>query len=72
MPLLIQHILVLSLVAACVAYVGWQALRALRGTRSKIGSCCAIGCREAHPTGAGKRATERIVFIPVESLARRK
>src|SRR4030095_11611468 len=67
MPLWLQHLLVLTLVAACVLGVLWQAIRTLRGAR-RLGSCCARGCGSAEaqppahvprpsapPRGAGRR-----------------
>jgi hypothetical protein len=76
MPLIIQNLLVLLLVAACVAWVGRQAFQSLRGRRSKLGSCCAKGCTttapEAKPTEQQSPAAPRIAFIPLEQLARRK
>jgi len=35
MPLPIQHLVVLTLVAACLGYVGWQAARTLYGKKSR-------------------------------------
>lgn len=73
MPLWFQHLLVMLLVSACVAYAIWGAVRTLVGKRSHLGSCCARGC------GAGqtdaKRSdklqaaqTQRVVFLPAELL----
>jgi len=69
MPILMQHLLVLALVVACVGYVGWQAARSLYGKRSRLGSCCAKGCASAKPVSA---TTERIHFLPVEMLRRKR
>ena len=67
MPLWLQHLLVLTLVAACVAYVAWQAVRTLRKGTGRLGACCSKGC------DAGKAAQgPRTVFIPVESIGRRR
>jgi hypothetical protein len=66
---LAQNILVLSLVAFCVLVVARQAFRSLNGKPSKLGSCCAKGCQPPTPTSP---KSERIVFLPVEMLGRRK
>jgi len=75
MPLIVQNLLVVLLVAACVAWVGRQAFQSLRGRRSKLGSCCAKGCAAtappAKPTETPSLAP-RIQFIPLEQLSRRK
>jgi hypothetical protein len=70
MPLWLQHVLVLTLVAGCVGYVAWQAVRALRGRGGKIGSCCAKGCNPA-AASAPTKSGERIVFLPESALTRR-
>jgi hypothetical protein len=69
MPLWTQHLLVLALVAFAAFVVIRQAVGTLRLRHGKIGSCCAKGCG-ATPSKA--RSAERIVFLPVESLTRRK
>ena len=70
MPLWIQNILVIALVAACVVAVGRQLVGTLRLKRgAKLGSCCAKGC-ESQPTPSA--STERVVFIPSSSLRVRK
>ena len=75
MPLWLQHLLVLLIVAGCVSWVVWQGVRTLFGRRSKLGSCCAKGCSPAQDQDAKsqqKRPSERIAFIPVEMLTRRR
>jgi hypothetical protein len=69
MPLLVQHLVVLTLVAACLGYVGWQAARTLYGKKSRLGSCCAKGCATTKSTVP---APNRIVFLPVEMLRRKR
>ncbi|HSI33866.1 MAG: hypothetical protein ACAI43_27645 [Phycisphaerae bacterium] len=73
MPLWLQHTLVLTLVAACCAYVVLGAWRTLAGRRSKLGNCCSKGCggnaQNEPTTGTGNR---RIVFLPVEMLRKRR
>jgi hypothetical protein len=75
MPLWTQHLLVLLIVAACVAYVGRQMVRTFRLKKSKLGACCAKGCDavgSAKPQAEGAKAPpERIVFMPVEMLRKR-
>jgi hypothetical protein len=64
---LLQNILALSLVAICLAYVGWQGYRALLGKRSRIGSCCAKGCADP-----AKSSTGQVAFLPVDMLSRNR
>ena len=69
MPLWLQHLLVLTLVAGCLGYVGWQTLRALRGRSGKVGSCCDAGCSPSQKEGdAPKRSAGGVVFLPADSL----
>jgi hypothetical protein len=73
MPLWLQHLLVIMIVAGCVGVVALQAVRALRGRKAKLGSCCAKGCDvdgSAKPQAADTPA-ERVVFMPVEMLKKR-
>lgn len=72
MSLLLQHILALSIVALCVGYAGWQGVRAIRGKRSRVGSCCATGCEKAGPSTDAAPAGPRIVYLPVSMLSRRR
>ena len=68
----LQHLLVLALVAVCVGVIAFQAVSSLRGKRSKLGSCCAKGCQPAEQKPAASQKAERIVFLPVEMLGKRK
>lgn len=76
MPLWIQHLLVLALVAGAAFVIARQAVATLRAGKGGFGSCCAKGCqsqsqpRPHQPPGAP--APERVVFLPVESLGRRR
>ncbi len=77
LPLWLQHALVLTLAAACLAYVGWQTIRTLRGRGGKVGSCCDKGCSEAPtrpaPTkSSGESSSDRIVFFPADLLVQKK
>jgi hypothetical protein len=68
MPLWLQTIFVLLILATAIAFVARQFCSALAGRRSKIGSCCAKGCGDAtSPTPKPQTA-----FIPSELLIRRK
>ena len=71
MAVWLQHLLVIALVATCLAVVGRQLVSTFRfGKGSRLGSCCAKGCE----TEASRRSkpVERIVFIPSDSLVRRR
>jgi hypothetical protein len=70
MPSWLQHLLVLALVAFALFVVVRQAIGTLRLKGGKVGSCCAKGC--APDPSAQKHLGERIVFLPAESLTRRK
>jgi hypothetical protein len=69
MPLWLQHLLVLSLVAVCLGYTSWQGLRSLVGKKSRLGSCCAKGCAANKPA---ETTTEKIHFLPVEMLRKKR
>lgn len=74
MPLWLQHLLVLLLVAACAAFVARQMVRTFRMKKSKLGACCAKGCDAAEPANARgdvKPAAERVIFFPAEMLRKR-
>jgi hypothetical protein len=70
MPLWAQHLLVLLAVCGAAAFVLRQGYRTLMGRRSKLGSCCDKGCGTTPPEPS-KQPTQRIVFLPVESLTSR-
>ena len=73
MPIWLQHTLVLLAVAAAAVVIVRQAIGTLRAGKGGFGSCCAKGCAAQAPPGAKKdRPGERIVFLPVESLQRRR
>ena len=69
MPMWLQHLVVLTLVAACLAYTTFQGVRSLRGKKSRLGSCCAKGCAANKPAVA---TSEKIHFLPVEMLRKRR
>ncbi len=69
MTLWLQHLLVLAIALVCATVMTWQIVQSLRGKKSRVGSCCAKGCASQaieNPRG------ERVVFLPVEMLGRRK
>lgn len=68
MPPLLQHIVALTLVAACVGYIGWQVVKTLRGKRSGVGNCCSKGCGQSTPT----ESRDRIIYVPVGQLKPRR
>jgi len=78
MPLWLQHLLVLLLVAACLIFVARQMVRTFRLKKSKLGACCAKGCdagTDAAPAAATQQPgarPERVVFMPVEMLTASK
>ena len=65
----IQHLLVLAIVLACVAVVAVGTARTLWGRRSQLGKCCSKGCASETTS---KPATERVVFVPSDSLRLRR
>jgi hypothetical protein len=72
MPIWLQQYLVLAAVAGAAIYVMRQAVATLRAGKGGFGSCCAKGC-QSQPHAAQKTpSTDRVVFLPVESLSRRR
>ena len=70
----LQHTIVLLAVVGSAAAVLRQAFASLRGRKGRIGSCCDKGCGSA-PESSSKPAqppANRIVFLPVEMLTRRR
>ena len=70
MPLWLQHTLVLTLVATCLAYALYQGLRTLFGKQSRLGNCCAKGCPT--PPAQPNPTSQRIVFLPSDMLRKRR
>jgi hypothetical protein len=73
MPIWVQHLLVLLIVAACLGFVVRQTVRTFKLKKSKLGACCAKGCDaagSAKPQAEGDRPA-RVVFMPVEMLRKR-
>ena len=69
MTLWLQNIFVFAVVGACACAVFWQGARTLYGKKSKLGSCCSRGCAEEKPE---KVETQKVHFVPVELLSKRK
>jgi hypothetical protein len=69
MPVWLQHTLVISLALVCLALVLRQLVGTLRGGKGVLGKCCAKGCE---PVGTKKKQAERVVFMPVEMLSKRR
>jgi hypothetical protein len=81
MPLWLQHLLVLLAVAAALVIIVRQALATLRAGKGGFGSCCAKGCagqsQQSQQSQPRRNASpdpppQRIAFLPVESLTRRR
>ena len=69
-----QNLLVLLLVAGCLAVVGWQIFSTLFGGKGRMGSCCAKGCASQQPSAPqnSPAGVERVVFFPAELLGRKR
>ena len=71
MALWLQHLVVLAIVAFALFFTARNALSTLRRGTGKFGSCCAKGC--AGTESADKpHDGERLVFLPLESLKRKR
>jgi hypothetical protein len=70
MPVWLQHTLVISLAFVCLALVVRQLVGTLRGGKSVLGKCCAKGCGAVEKKE--EKRGERVVFIPVEMLSKRR
>jgi hypothetical protein len=70
MALWIQNLIVLLATGGCLAFLIHQGIRHFSGKKSALGSCCAKGCGAA--SAKTKEGGERVVFLPVEMLGRRK
>jgi hypothetical protein len=65
MPLWLQHLLVILLIATCLALLARQALRFYRGRST--GSCCSTGC-----TPKPLQAEPKEQFLPSDLLTKRR
>ena len=68
----LQHLVVLAVVAFALFVTVRNALSTLRRGSGKFGSCCAKGCAANDASARTPNPGERIVFLPVESLTRRR
>ena len=68
MSMWLQHLLVIVLVAACVAVVGRQLVQTFRLGKGGLGKCCSRGC----DAETGATNAKRVVFVPSESLLKRR
>jgi hypothetical protein len=67
---LIQHIIVLAILAACVVWVVLQFAQTLGGRASRVGGCCLKGCGDAPRDAETKPVENRTQFISSDSLRR--
>lgn len=68
----LQHILVLALVAGCLAWVLRGVVRTIRQQRGGVGSCCAKGCGTSSEKMSQDQANQRVVFVPSENLRNKR
>lgn len=68
----LQHILVLALVAGCLAWVLRGVVRTIRQKRGGVGSCCEKGCGTSSEKRSQDQANPRVVFVPVENLSKKR
>lgn len=66
MPDIVQHILVLALVAGCLAWVLRGVWKTFSLKRGGVGTCCKNGCEARNPSAP------RTVFIPADVLTRKR
>jgi hypothetical protein len=64
---MLQHVLVLSLVVFCLAYVVRQAIATLRLRKGNLGSCCSKGCSAGDTPPSPKSQ-----FLPADLLIRKR
>ncbi|MBC8108125.1 MAG: hypothetical protein H7Z14_16180 [Anaerolineae bacterium] len=74
MNIWLQHFLVAVVALACAAFIARQAFKTLTLRRSKLGACCSKGCDvgEKAATTTQLPTTERVQFLPVEMLSRKR
>lgn len=68
MPMWLQNLLAILIVAAAAAVILADGLRRLLGKRSQLGNCCSRQC----PLREDDRAGRRVGFVPLESLFRKR
>ncbi len=72
MSSLVQNLIALLLVAACVGYVGWQLLRTIHFGKGKAGSCCGKGCATVEEEAKAATPAGGVQFIASDSLRRKR
>jgi hypothetical protein len=72
MAIWLQHLLVALIAIACVAFIARQAFKTLTLRRSKLGACCSKGCDAGAKIASDQQKTERVQFMPVEMLSRKR
>jgi hypothetical protein len=72
MALWLQISIVVLAVTASGAFLARQAWLTLAGKRSRLGSCCSKGCAVNETTPKTQGTSERVQFLPVEMLGRKK
>jgi hypothetical protein len=65
-PVFLQNLIALLLVAACGGWAVWQGVKAFSGKKSRIGSCCSKGC-----SGQEKTPGAKTQFLPADLLKKR-
>lgn len=68
---LLQNLIALLLVAACVGYVGWQLFKTINFGNGKAGKCCSQGC-DAHAKADQEKPKAGLQFIASDSLRRKR
>jgi hypothetical protein len=72
MSMWLQHLLVALIALACVAFVARQAFKTLTLRRSKLGACCSKGCDAGERAADASKSSDRVQFLPVEMLSRKR
>jgi hypothetical protein len=67
-----QHLLVALITLVCVAFIARQAFKTLTLRRGKLGACCAKGCDAGEKESSTSTEAQRVQFLPVEMLARKR
>jgi hypothetical protein len=68
----VQHLVVTLITLACLAFVARQAFKTLTLRRGKLGACCSKGCDAGEKLASEQPRDERVQFLPVEMLSRKR